>query len=115
MRWYERLRRAAEIAYVRRRGRAAAQATLVAFVAEGRGARPRVAVSVSSEVGGAVVRNLIRRRIRGALDALPPAATPFRALFVVKPPAAAAPYGELAGDVASALGRLGTIRAPGTS
>ena len=107
MRWYERLRRAAEITYVRRRGRAASGATLVAFVAEGRGSRSRVAVSVSSQVGGAVVRNLIRRRIRGALDALPPVATPFRALFVAKPAAAGAAYGDLAQDVAKALGRLG--------
>jgi ribonuclease P protein component len=63
-------------------------------------------VTVSKAVGGAVVRNLVRRRIRGALDGLPVPARPVRLLFVAKPAAAAAGYGRLAADVAAALGRL---------
>ena len=105
MRWYDRLRRQAEIAYVRRRGRPASLPTLTAFFVEPAGGRTRFGVSVSSAVGGAVVRNLIRRRIQGALDALSPPADPLRALFVAKPAAAAATFAQLARDVERALHR----------
>ena len=104
MRWYDSLRRRAEIAYVRRRGRPASQATLTAYLAEPGGPRSRFGVTVSSHVGKAVVRNLVRRRIKGALDALPPPARPFRVLIVAKPAAAAAPYERLAADLVRALG-----------
>ena len=103
MRWYEPLRRRAEIAFVRRRGRASSLPTLTAYLAGPGGPRPRFGVTVSSAVGKAVVRNLVRRRIRGALDQLAPPAAPVRILFVAKPAAAAADYARLAADVARAL------------
>jgi ribonuclease P protein component len=106
MRWFGRLRRAGEIAFVRRRGRQAALDTLSAYAAPAAGTPSRVGVTVSKAVGGAVVRNLVRRRIRGALDELPPPASPLRLLFVAKPAAAAVPYGRLAADVATAVGRV---------
>ncbi len=91
---------------MRRRGRHANLETLTAHAAaETRGAT-RVGVAVSKAVGGAVVRNLVRRRIRGALDALPVPIPGLRVLFVAKPAAATATYERLAADVASALGRL---------
>jgi ribonuclease P protein component len=105
MRWYGRLRRSSEIAFVRRRGRAAAYPTLTAFAADAAGGSSRVAVTVSKAVGPAVTRNLIRRRVRGALDALGPQPAA-RLLFVAKPAAAEASYARLAADVAAALARL---------
>ena len=107
MRRYERLRRAGEIAFLRRRGRAIGLPTLTAYAVAPERGRVRVGIAVSKSVGKAVVRNLVKRRIRGALDALadPPAA---RLLFVAKPAAAAAGYARLAADVATAVGKAGS-------
>ena len=106
MRWYDSLRRQGEIAFVRRRGRQVGLPTLAAYGVEERGPRSRVAISVSASIGGAVMRNLIRRRIRGALDGRLPIARPLRLLFVARPPAATQPYARLAADVEAALERL---------
>ncbi|MBD5635453.1 MAG: ribonuclease P protein component [Candidatus Eremiobacteraeota bacterium] len=108
MRWYGRLRRSGEIAFVRRRGRRSGYAGFSVFAVAG--APPsRIGVTVSKAIGGAAVRNLVRRRIRGALDALPAAGPGARILFVAKPAAATLPFGRLASDVAAALenARLG--------
>jgi ribonuclease P protein component len=107
VRWYDSLRRRAEIAFVRRRGREAVFPTLSVHVAEPAGPRPRFGVTVSARVGKAVVRNLVRRRIKGALDRLPPPSNPVRALFVARPAAAEASYERIAADVARALGPRG--------
>ncbi len=101
------MRRSSEIAYLRRRGRQAGFSTLAAYAAEGQGGRPRVGITVSGQVGGAVVRNRVRRRIRGALDALPPLRRPLRLLFIARPAAAHESYARLAADVDAALARLG--------
>ncbi len=105
MRWYGRLRRSSEIAFVRRRGRRAAFAGFAVFAMPGPGPT-RVCVSVSKAVGGAVTRNLVRRRIRGALDTLGAQGRAARLLFVAKPGAEAVPYERLVQDVARAV-RLG--------
>jgi ribonuclease P protein component len=108
VRWYDSLRRQAEIAHVRRRGRRAAAGTFAAYAAELACARPRVAVTVAKTVGKAVVRNRIRRRVRGALEALGPQLAPHTGLLVIaRPQAAQATYQELAADVARALADLG--------
>ena len=106
MRWYDRLRRPREIAYVRRRGRRFALTTIAAFAGEGAGRRSSVAISVSAALGGAVVRNRIRRRIRGTLDLLAPLEPPLRLLFVARQPAATEPYARLAADVRGAVESL---------
>lgn len=108
MRWYGRLRRGGEIAFVRRRGRKAGFTTLAVFGAPDPSGSSRVGVTVSKAVGGAVVRNLVRRRIRGALELLPAPERPVRVLFVAKPAAAAAGYPRLAAEVAAALARVST-------
>jgi ribonuclease P protein component len=107
VRWYDRLRRSSEIAFVRRRGKPAGSACVVAYSLAERTGRTRVAVTVATTVGGAVTRNLVKRRIRGALDAHNPPAVPLRLVIVAKPAAAELPYERLAKDVASVLGRLG--------
>ncbi|GAC1550606.1 MAG: hypothetical protein NVS3B16_25150 [Vulcanimicrobiaceae bacterium] len=106
MRWFGRLRRSSEIAFVRRRGRVVGRPTLAVYACETPGGPPRVAVTVSKAVGGAVVRNRVRRRIRGALDGLPPPELRLRLLFVAKPAAAEAAYALVLRDVTAALERL---------
>lgn len=106
MRWYGRLRRSSDIAFVRRRGRQASSSCLVAYGSSGHQPETIVAVTVAKTVGGAVVRNRVRRRIRGALDALAPLAAGQRLLFVAKPAAAEASYERLATEVERALARL---------
>jgi ribonuclease P protein component len=108
VRWYGRLRRSGEIAFVRRRGRQAGYAGFSVFAAPG-GAPTRVCVSVSKAVGGAVTRNLVRRRIRGALDVLPPPGAAVRLLFVAKPVAATLDFARLAADVRLALERSAVV------
>lgn len=106
MRRYGRLRRRRDIALVRERGRRAGTALLALFALAGRSGRDRVAVTVSKTVGGAVVRNLVRRRLHGALDALAPRERPAAdLLFIVRPEAAQAPFARLAEDVAAVLAR----------
>jgi len=106
VRWYRRLRRSGEIAFVRRRGRQAGTTTLSAYALPAAGSETKVCISASKAVGGAVVRNLIRRRVRGALDALGPPGRDLRLLFVLRPAAASAPFERLAADLAAAVRRL---------
>ena len=92
---------------MRRRGQQARFATLAAFGTETKGRRSRIGITVSAQVGGAVVRNRVRRRIRGALDAHTPLHPPTRILFVARPPAATEAYARLAADVNAALAAIG--------
>jgi ribonuclease P protein component len=105
VRRFDRLRRAGEIAFLRRKGRPLHFATISAFVAApSSDGAVRIGIVASKAVGGAVVRNRVKRRIRGALDALavPPAN---RMLFVAKPGAGGVSFAVLAADVASAVAR----------
>jgi ribonuclease P protein component len=108
VRRFDRLRRAGEIAFLRRKGRAMHFATISAFVAApSSDGAVRIWIVASKAVGGAVDRNLVKRRIRGALDALatPPAS---RLLFLAKPAARAVAFAVLAADVAAAVARAAT-------
>ena len=107
MRWYGRLRRSPEIAHVRRSGRRIRAGAFALYLAPARDGATAVAIAVPSEVGGAVERNRIRRRIRGALDASSrrPAG---RLLFMVGPAAAQASYAQLAAQLETALQRAET-------
>ena len=61
---------------------------------------------MSKAVGGAVVRNRVRRRIHGALSELPPALQfAGDVVFVARPAAATVTYGRLAANVGEALER----------
>ena len=77
----------------------------VAHVADG--ADPRVAFAVDRSVGGAVVRNRVRRRLREALRALHRSgALPGGAYLVrVSPAAAELDFRELGAHLASAVAR----------
>jgi ribonuclease P protein component len=91
-----------------RRGRRAGTRTLVVHLVAAGSAEPQVGVVVSRAVGGAVVRNRVKRRLRhlarARLGRLP------RSTMVVLralPPAADASSSSLARDLDSALTRLG--------
>jgi len=65
---------------------------------------PRVAYAVGRPVGGAVVRNRVRRRLRAATRAHPAVLAPGHAYLVhAAPGAAARPYADLDAALASAL------------
>ena len=106
MRWYASLRRPAEFARVRRRGKRAAFPTLNAFSLARRRAPSRIGITTPSAIGGAVVRNLVRGRVRGALDAAlaqAAAGTPRDLVLVLRPESAGVSFATLARDVAAAL------------
>jgi ribonuclease P protein component len=103
MRWFGRLRRKNEIAFVRRRGRRTRHVSLAAFSLAARDRHTRVAVTVGKEVGGAVLRNRVRRRIVGALEALGRAEASSLIVFVAQPSAGTVPYRQIAVDVAAVL------------
>jgi ribonuclease P protein component len=100
MRAYSSLSRRADFARVTRRGKRYAGTYLTCFVADGR-RRTRVGVTVGTSVGGAVVRNRLRRRIKAILDRYPLGAPPWRdVVFIARPGAGELPFEALAGEVA---------------
>ena len=100
MRAYEPLRRRGDFARVTRRGRRHAGAYLTCFVADGR-RRTRVGITISASVGGAVVRNRLRRRIKAILDFSLRDAPPWRDIvFIARTGAGELRYPALADEVA---------------
>jgi ribonuclease P protein component len=110
VRWFASLRRHADFARVRRLGKRTNLRTLRAFVLPGRSAATRIGVSVPVSVGPAVVRNLVRRRVHGALSALPAGSRalgkPADVVFLLSPEAAQAGYAAVAQDVASVVAQF---------
>jgi ribonuclease P protein component len=98
------MRAASDFESVMRRGHKSGKVTVVVYLA--RTAEPMrvVGFAVSKAVGGAVVRNRVRRRLRaiiaGELSSLPVGA---RVVVRALPAAAAAPFSALSSDVRSAL------------
>ena len=66
-----RLTRSAEFDTVYRRGRSASNRHLVAYAFPNEAEEARLGVAVSRKVGGAVVRNRLKRQLREAYAALP--------------------------------------------
>lgn len=105
---HRRVRAGADFGLTVGRGRRAGRGCLTVHLhqAEG-GAQPRAGFVVSKAVGGAVVRNRVRRRLRhlvsSRLDSQPPGS-----LLVVRaaPAAASASSLELAADLDAALRRI---------
>ncbi len=104
MRAYASLRRRGDFARVARRGKRHAGTFLTCFVADGR-RQTRVGVTVGSAVGGAVVRNRLRRRIKAILDRYPLGAPPWRdILFIARPGAGELAWPALVEEVGRSLG-----------
>jgi|SRR5271166_227640 len=118
MRWYASLRHTSEIAELRRRGVRVSTPTLQAFGRPvscdpafadsvfGDSVYPKIAIAVGRAVGGAVIRNRVRRRVRGALDRLNPEFRRASLLIVAREAAAGASYARLAADVERIASRL---------
>jgi ribonuclease P protein component len=67
----------------------------------------RIAIAAAKSVGTAVVRNRIRRRIRGAFEALGPGKdAPGMLFLVVRDEAVGLPYSRIVEDVRILLGRV---------
>jgi ribonuclease P protein component len=104
MRSFASLRRRAEFAALRRRGRLRSRPTLLVYALAGQpGRRSCAGISVDSRVGKAVVRNLVRRRIASILHEALSGKASARVLVVARPAAASADYGRLRGDLRGAL------------
>jgi ribonuclease P protein component len=74
----------------------------------------RFAFSTGKKLGGAVVRNRARRRIRESLRPLAPALAPgWDVLVIARPAAAAARQADIATDLARVLDRAGILVAEG--
>ncbi len=67
---------------------------------------PRVAFAVGRRVGGAVVRNRIRRRLRAIVREVEPLLQPGAYLVSAATEANSMPYGELKATVCEALDAL---------
>jgi len=99
-----RVRRRSEYLEIQNRGRKLAGPNLLLFARSGTG---RFGVTVSRKVGGAVVRNLVKRWLRECYrrrrEALP---RTFDLVIVAKPAAATAGQAALCGELASLARRL---------
>jgi ribonuclease P protein component len=101
---------------VRRTGRSYAHPLVVLFAAPGDGDLTRVGISVSKRVGGAVTRNLLKRRIREIMRRQMSTLQPgWDLLFVVRAEAAAASFDELSGAVLRLLVRSRIAESAGCS
>ena len=106
MRRFASLRRPGDFARVRSRGRRIATADLTIFRSDAvRGDRcALVGISVSKAVGGAVVRNRVRRRLGAAAHEVIAEGARFRAVIIARASALAAPYDRLRAQVEKGLG-----------
>jgi len=102
-----RLSCSAEFERVYRHGRSCANRHLVLYVFENASARgPRLGLSVSRRVGGAVVRNQVKRLLREAFAELPRLRDPCDIVIVARPPAAELAEREGLAGIRAALGEL---------
>lgn len=80
---------------------------LAVHAAQGTAEGPRVGFSVSTRVGGAVVRNLVRRRLRESSRAiLAGLEGPVDLVVVARPEAASASFAELDAELRELIGKL---------
>ena len=103
-----RMRDSAQFRNTVRRGRRAAQPTLVTHVVTGAGERTSVGFVVSKAVGSAVERNRVKRRLRHLMrDRLDPVPAGSRVVVRALPPASQASGQALAEQLDRALQRSG--------
>ncbi|HTX59024.1 MAG TPA: ribonuclease P protein component [Verrucomicrobiae bacterium] len=106
MRCFASLRRRADFARLRQRGRRVATETLTVYRADAQpgDASSLVGIAVGTPIGKAVVRNKVRRRLVSILDDALAQRRSMRLLVVARPAAAAAAFGSLRADLYRALG-----------
>lgn len=100
-----RLRRSSDIAIVRAEGRAIRRGAFTARVRVSDAAETRLAVTAARAVGGAVVRNRARRRVREAFGrAITSRMCPVDVLVSVRREAVDTDFGSLERDARAVLG-----------
>lgn len=108
----QRLRSSRDIGRAQRRGRRVGGqfVTLTCVRQAGESAPARVGVVAGKRVGGAVVRNRVKRRLREALRReLPRVAAGWDLVCGARPPAAEVSYAELADELRALLERAGLL------
>ena len=112
-----RLKRRADFVRLTRKGRHAAAPGLVLQCAPRPTAArpdsaPRIGFTASRKVGGAVVRNRARRRLRALAETILPARAKAELdyVLVARRTTASRRFAELAADLEGALGRLGALK-----
>ena len=103
-----RLRRGWEIEHVRSTGRSWSVGPVVLYAAPGPDpqGRPRSGFIAGKRVGGAVERNLARRRLREAVRAVLPTIPPgWDLLWIARPSIAGSEYGRISAAVQECLRR----------
>ncbi|GAA1703223.1 hypothetical protein GCM10009808_21430 [Microbacterium sediminicola] len=99
-----RLTRGEDYRAVVRRGRRRATPNLVVYATASENDPTRFGFIVSKQVGTAVTRNTVRRRLKAVASEVLPRVTPgTQVVLRALPPAAVAPFGVLAEDVSRAL------------
>jgi ribonuclease P protein component len=102
----QRLRRAADLAYVRREGQAWRHPLVVLLACPNGRSYSRFGFVTSRRIGKAVVRNRVKRRLREAVrQQLADVATGWDCLFIAREPIAQAAYEEVATAVTQLLRR----------
>ena len=108
-----RLRKSGDFQLVRREGRSWAQPLLVLYARPNALDQTRVGLVVSKRVGGAVVRNRVRRRLREAARLRLAAVRPgWDVLFIARSPLATAEFAQIGAAVEQLLRRAGLWSGP---
>jgi ribonuclease P protein component len=102
-----RLRRSRDIASVRERGRAVRRPSFGLRAAPSAAPLTRVMVSAPRTLGGAVMRNRARRRLREAFRRVLPGPRSLDVIVSARAPALDAPFAALVAEAASALEEAG--------
>lgn len=107
MRRFASLRRRADFARLRQRGRRVSTQNLAIFITDALPSDPTslVGITVNKSIGKAVVRNKLRRRLAAIVNEGLVQCRAMRLLVVARPSAADLAYPALHAEVLSALGR----------
>ena len=108
MRRFASLRRQADFARLRQRGRRVSSKNLTLYLADAPASDPAslVGITVNKSIGKAVVRNKLRRRLAAIVNEVLACDRTIRLVVVPRPTAATLAYGALHAEVSSALGRV---------
>ena len=103
-----RLRQNRQFSYVYRRGMRASCRDLTLIYARSR--QKRVGFSVSKKVGGAVIRNLVKRRLRECMRPLLPELKPGLYVLIAHPAVTQRSFTELQASTNSMLRKLSLLQ-----